>query len=291
MIRPLDKLYPRILLGLALSSAFAGMATCDTFTGPVSKYYLAGIDTIYVVQGSSVVETIPEVYGKGDYEGVIAVSQTIRTRASRFEFTPSSAGEYTLSGVPTGRSYPSPSVTSPLSWVRIYDGTTDGVNNYYLDHWYGGVYSTDYYWENPQLLFYDAASDRCHPCYGQTGIAYDPIRHSLWISELGDIEEYSLDGTLLAQFGTSDDVMGLGMDPADDTLWATSFWYPNVLRQYSLDPATFGALLQEGVPAGLPGGLYSAGEFQITPEPSSIMLLVSPLAISLALRILRFTKR
>lgn len=96
----------RILLGLALASSVAGAAWADAFTGPVSKYYLSGCDGICVVQGTSVVASFPMAYGKGTWEGVFAVSQTIRTRARYVDYqTDLGAGEYTLSGNPTGHGY------------------------------------------------------------------------------------------------------------------------------------------------------------------------------------------
>jgi hypothetical protein len=101
-------------------------------------------------------------YGKGSWEGVFAVSQTIRTRARYFyyPYTDLGAGEYTLSGNPTGHGYFTP--LEPPSAASVYDGTTDGTYNYFVDHnggmgdrpGDGGVYRTDYYWQDPEFLFF-----------------------------------------------------------------------------------------------------------------------------------------
>src|SRR5579862_3780284 len=146
----------RMLVALALSISLTAPVWADTFTGPVSKYYLDGGTTIYIVQGARVVETFPTVYGQGQAEGVLAVSETIRTRARDTEQVLLEAGEYTLSGVPTGHSYLTPLQSG--SGGSVYDGTSDGLNNYYVLHSglglpFGGVYGTDYYWQNPGELF------------------------------------------------------------------------------------------------------------------------------------------
>ncbi|MBI2681576.1 MAG: hypothetical protein HYX25_11300 [Candidatus Solibacter usitatus] len=247
----------------------------------MSKYYLDNGGGIYVVRGTSVVESFPTAYGGGYGEGVLAVSETIRTRA-RYTFSEDlQAGEYTLSGNPTGHSYFTPRI--PELFYSIYDGTSDGLNNYFVEHgqfFFSGVYRTDYYWQNPELLF------TAGPYL--TGIAYDPTNNSLWISSPGPwIQDYSMDGTLLAEFdsGNPSDFgyylgknTGLGLDPADHTLWITSD-LTSVLRQYSLDGATFGELLQIGRPDGLPPGAFDSGEFQEpVPEPATFLLLLAVIA-------------
>lgn len=267
------------LVGLLLAlSAFSSPARGDLFSGPVSRYYLDDGDTIYVVQGLSVVASFSTAYGRGDYEGALAVSDTIRTRAGDLRFgTGGQAGVYTLSGTPTGTAYQ----TAPTPDLVYYDGTSSGSVNYFVDHGQvnpanGGVYRAGYYWENPQLLFYPQGICNNPPsqpgCWGLWGIAYDPSDGSLWVSAGGStvIQEYSLSGTLLASFDTgplAGRSAALGVDPADHTLWTVSLG-TNELVQYSPDAATLGALLQSGAPAGLPAGWYS-GDFSQVPECSS----------------------
>ena len=291
----LAKAQSRIRLGLALASSLAGAAWAGTLTtGPLSPYYLdsSSSGTIYVVLGTSVVTSFPVAYGNANSEGALAVSNsTIYTRAA---FSAGFlAGEYTLSGSPTGQDY-----TTPYSGSgRYFDGTSDGSHNYFVDHGadspppHGGVYEADLDWQNPHLIFYPAAACDALPpgCHGPSGIAYDPTNNSLWVSAKpnGEIGDYSMDGTLLAEFNAPNPFPGtsgpgwnsaLGVDPADHTLWLTDG--TNTLRQYSLAPATFGLLLQSGVPNGLPFATYESGEFNVvTPEPATFVLLLSFVAV------------
>jgi hypothetical protein len=223
----------------------------------------------------TVVASFPMAYGQGDQEGALAVSKTIRTRASdlRLGFVSfgAGAGEYTLSGVPTGYGYETP----PTGNLRYYDGTSDGVFDYFVDHGQddpltGGVYRADYFWQDPQWLFYPQAvcnDDSPIGCHGLSGIAYDPKTKSLWISgkQKGVIGNYSLTGDFLASFDAFDPAgynAALAVDPDDHTLWMTTGG-SGLLRQYSLDPATFGQLLQSGTPAELLFGGFESAEFQI----------------------------
>ena len=306
----------RTLVGLALASSLIGPVWADTFTGPVGKYYLDNLSnsTIYVVQGTSVVESFPMAYSSAYGEGVLAVSETIRTRARYLAGGDLAAGEYTLLGNPTGHSYSTPLI--PYSAFSVYDGTSDGTYNYFVDHnggmgdqpGNGGVYRTDYYWQDPELLFYPRflCPEYQFGCQGVSGISYDPTNNSLWISSKPDtwIADYSLSGVLLAAFDTriwdyriyppgfAGYNAALALDPADHTLWLTSGG-TNLLRQYSLDRATFGDLLQMGTPSGLPGAssceycgpfvnapYYESGEFRdAAPEPATFVLLLPVIAV------------
>ncbi len=276
MVSTIKTAASRILLGLVFATLFTWAAWAAPFTGPRSKYYLASADSnmIYVVQGTTVVASFPKAYGGGELEGVLAVSETIRTRADELRdhrWDPAEAGEYTLAGEPTGYSY-----YTPFSGDgRYYDGTTDTLHNYFVDHGpgdplNGGVYRTDYFWQNPEWLFYPQKICSHNysgeqGCRGLSGIAYDPRNNSLWITGKGTslIGDYSLDGDLLVTFDTyygyND---AAAVDPVDHTLWVTTSG-TNLLRQYSLDRPTFGQLLQYGVPTGLPGGRLEGGEFRI----------------------------
>ena len=154
----------------------------------------------------------------------------------------------------------------------------------------GGVYRTDYHWQDPQFLFYPKllCPEVELGCQGESGIAYDPTNNSLWIRSKPNpwIADYSLDGVLLAAFDTGNRFpyvtllynAALGLDPFDHTLWL-SMGGTNLLAQYSLDGATFGDLLQIGTPSGLPfGGL--SGEFQEpVPEPATFALLLAVIAV------------
>ena len=220
----------------------------------------------------------------------MAVSDvSIRTRGSDLRFVRDlGAGEYTLNGVPTGVGYATPRTGN----LRYYDGTSSGASSLFVDHGQydpasGGVYIADYYWQNPQLLFYPAGICNNNPpsppgCAGLSGIAFDPINDSLWVSAKGStiVQEYSFGGTLLASFNAQDPFnpgynAALGVDPADHTLWTTTGG-SNFLRQYSLDPFTLGVQLQSGTPNGLPPGFYESADFQQqVPEPTSFLLVTT----------------
>jgi len=290
-----------VLLLLAAS----GTLSAASFTGPISPYYLAAGNTIYVVQGDHVAYQIPKAYGGGIWESVIAVSdydlggissEEIRTRAGDLRFdTDLGAGSYLRVQTPGGAVVlPTGGYFTPWSGSgRVYDGTTDGQVNYFVDHGASqsgaeaGVYVADYYWQDPRPLFVGLSP-------GLSGIAYDPYDNSLWLSwRPGGIAKYSLTGDYLAGFPTNiGAVTALGLDPKDHTLWmfASYFepWLPHdLLAQYSLSPGSFGQLLQMGLPAGLPECCYDAGEFAIPgpiPEPGTVILAMTGIAGLIAAR-------
>ena len=138
----------------------------------------------------------------------------------------------------------------------------------------GAVIQTDANWQNPAVLFSVAGS------FAYIGIAYDARNNSLWLSGYNatTIADYSLSGSLLSSFDTSQGAMrALGYDAADDTLWFSSFG-GNTLNQWS----TAGVLLQRGTPSGLPNIAFFAGDFATgstpAPEPASMLLLGAGLA-------------
>jgi hypothetical protein len=262
--------------------------------GPVSPYYLDDDRNIYVVQGTSVQYSFPLVYGAFGDERVLAVSKTVNTRP---EFTPGpgEGGQYTLTGTPTGVTEPYP-LPAGLGSEVSYDGTSDGSQNFYVEHFGSGsgfgltfsVYATDLTWQNPQFLFSlpPPVVDKYE------GIAYDRNNSSLWISGADTIWDYSLNGNLLSSFPsplytpTSPLSIAanaaLGYDPSDHTLWI-SYNGTNLLEQYS----TTGELLQYGTPTGLPNagfGAYESGDFSNVPEPSSVVLLATAAVALLRLR-------
>ncbi len=110
-----------------------------TFTGPISAYYLDNFSDhrIYVVQGTTVINSFDDAYGalvggSGTYqEAMIAVTDTVRTNAFPQDNGPGGiGGQYTLAGVPTLVQYGQP--TSPTITNTAYDATSDGTFNYYL---------------------------------------------------------------------------------------------------------------------------------------------------------------
>ena len=268
------------ILLVVLCAVLAGPGWAASFTGPLSSYYLIGDSTIYVIRGPSVVTSFHTAYGGGASEGVLAiVGNTVRTRASDLRsFPDAGAGEYMLNGLPTGNSWTTP----PTGNLRYYDGTSDGSFTWFVDHGQdspeqGGVWRADASWQNPMLLFSPQGICNNAPpgCHGLSGIAYDSLTKSLWVSARGDtrVQNYSLEGALLGEFDARSFGYNtaLAVDSADHTLWMTTGG-GNTLRQYSLDT---GLLLQEGVPAGLPDAsdVYQAAEFAV-PETSSLGLVL-----------------
>jgi hypothetical protein len=98
-----------VLLAFVL---FASPSSWAAFTGPTSPYYLDDYTNqeIYVVQGTSVVNSFPWAYGPGcsqSCEGNLAVTNVVSTNwfGSGINGPAGLAGQYTLSGTPTGTSW------------------------------------------------------------------------------------------------------------------------------------------------------------------------------------------
>lgn len=272
------------LVGVVVCGS-ASIATGAAFTGPTSPYYLDNYatSTVYIVQGTSVASSFPlSAYGANvnNSQLSLAVGSSVMTHGYYTGYGGAQAGEYTLAGTPTGTSYDSFPLTAGSSYEYSYDGTTDGVHNYYVQYSsqastgsvFENVVETDLDWQNPTVLFSVQSSP--NQCCEFLGISYDLLNNSLWVSGWvsNEIRDYSMGGALLSTFSTahsSNDA--LAYDPADNTLWI-SYAETSVLEQYS----TSGALLQSGTPAGLPSGSYLAGEFALgaaVPEPATLGLL------------------
>jgi PEP-CTERM motif len=282
---------------LAASSAWA-----VPFTGPTSPYYLDNYVThrIDVVQGTQLINSFPWAYGAPDCfnlcEGDLAVTTGfVNTNwAGRFNGGTATGGQYTLSGTPTGVTWPGTPPPPPETNNEIYDGTSDGIaHNYVVEHAASTapegltdptsgpgeretgpeyVVATDLNWQNPVRLFSVGMA------YGvNLGTAYDPTNNSIWVAGYanGLITDYSMDGTVLSSFNSGQPYQSaLAFDPADGTLWLSHLQTPT-LSQYSVA----GVLLQTGVPIGLDadGCCYIAGEFAQgptpVPEPSTLGLI------------------
>jgi hypothetical protein len=201
------------------------------FTGPTSPYYIDNFidQTIYVVQGTSVINSFPLAYSGCRYcEGSLAVTNVVSTNSFGNYWDSGTGGQYTLAGEPTGTSWPT---TPPLTGETqngFYDGTSDGTRNYTVENLNfpssaPKVIATDLNWQNPVALFSLPGAQE-----GYIGMAYDPQNNSLWISgyRTDVIADYSLNGTLLSSFstglGTDLEADALGFDPADSTLWFAS---------------------------------------------------------------------
>ena len=150
---------PAAILTAAAALSLAGAAQAQTFTGPKSPYYLAGDQyngNIYVVQGTSLTRTFPEVYNSGS-ESILAVTNVVTTNGfGYYSGETGTAGQYTLAGVSTGVSH---SYQAPPGeqWSLTFDGTSDGYYNYAVEtSAFNGtgvvahVIQYDRNWQNPK---------------------------------------------------------------------------------------------------------------------------------------------
>jgi hypothetical protein len=247
-----------VLVGLLVTAV--GQATADP--GPLSPYYVTdGFNTnrIYVLQGTSVVNSFAEAHGA---EYSIAVASDVRTIG--YPAVGSLGANYTLGGTYTGVDY-----AAPLAFT--YDGTTDGAHNYMIDYLSGDVYQTARDWSSPVKIFNTGFGGS-----NALGITYDPTNNSLWISQwLGtEVADFTLGGTLLSSFaGPGASMTSLGLDPADNTLWMGT-QLSGTYFQFSKG----GTLLQSVNYPSLVGLDILGGEFaeapqNPVPEPSSFVLL------------------
>lgn len=226
-----------------------------------------------MVQGTSVIRSFNTSYGSSSYaEANFAVSNVVTTNGVGSQYVLGTAGQYSLTGTPTGVSHTA-QATPGYTNEYTYDGTSDGTHSYTVQYAAsqggGAVIQTDANWQNPAVLFSVAGGGQ------YLGIAYDARNNALWFSGYGStiIADYSLSGTLLSSFNTSQFHMAaLGYDAADDTLWFSSN-QSSTLEQFS----TAGVLLQTGTPSGLPNGNFLAGDFA-APEPASMLVLGAGLA-------------
>jgi hypothetical protein len=250
--------------------------------GTTSPYYLDNAVTreIYVVQGMHVINSFPWAYSprciSNFCEGTLAVTNVVSTNAFASFYGSYTAGQYTLSGTPTGTNWSSTPPLSGEAYNWFLDGTSDGSHNYAVEYLNPNgtqnVITTDLNWQHPAMLF--TVSGAAPEDY--LGTTCDPNNNSIWISGWNTdvIADYSMTGTLLSSFATGLNVMGaLAFDPADGTLWF-NHERSNELFQYS----TSGALLQSGT-LGLPNiDAYFGGEFaepvpSDVPEPATLFLL------------------
>jgi hypothetical protein len=228
--------------------------------GPNRRLYATapGLDKIYVFGGNHIISSWAKLHPG---ESPIAVMDTVRTSNQGYQ-DPEGGGpggaEYTLSGTPTGATYP--------GYWEFYDGTTDGTYNYSVNY-NGNVYRFDRNWQNPEWIFGSS--------WGvyTTGITYDPLNNSLWISHYGgnEIENRSLTGAFLSSFNTSPPPSPWGyfsptflaMDYADGTLWTASR-FGNLLYQYDRNGNLLSTQKFTDPATGKPffGGSLFGGEFK-----------------------------
>jgi hypothetical protein len=209
----------------------------------------------YVYQGGTMVQ---QWHHLGLSEtGVAVVGNTVR----QVSYAYSGGTEYTLSGVPTGQTYPTVS--------EVYDGTSDGQYIYAWDWLDASLERYSLNWQFQQTLFSLSGASKDY-----MGVTYDYQTNSVWIapwgyshpSVRGRLYNYSLTGQLLGTLplvnpeGWGD---GLACDPADNTLWFFS-WADGRYEQYDKSGTYLGSV------SGM-SRIYGA-EFAV-PEPATLCLL------------------
>jgi len=123
-----------------------------------------------------------------------------------------SGSAYLSNGTPTG----GVNYAYPFSAGALYDGATNGVNNFAIDYITGNVYSFGVDWSNPR--------PPVHHCRKTIwGSTYDPVNQSLWIAGL----RYDRHSRLFSNGNLAflvhrqrQRLFGLAMDYSDNTLWA-----------------------------------------------------------------------
>jgi hypothetical protein len=281
--RRLAALWPKHATRVVLAVVAAGLfAASAAHAAPTSTLYITDesltpvsynefSNTLITIQGGTGAMSLTPMQGR---DAAIAVTTTIKTLVINTFVTPAVVGpgyQYTLNGTFTGTTYPVPSAVANAAF---WDGTSDGTNNYAVDDSQtGNVWKFDGNWANPTLLFNSFGS--------ATGIAYDAVNNSLWIStwQTGVMYDYSMTGTLLSQFApihandTNDGwyYTPIAFDPADGTLWAFN---GNNLEQYS----TTGNLLSTFDLGACDGdNIYGMDFAQTAPVPiPSALLLLGP---------------
>jgi hypothetical protein len=225
--------------------------------GPVGTLYLTSGDQgeIEVIQGNSVVNTFSAT---SHSEYVIAVQSKIVTTG------PDGGSQYTLSGTPIG--------ATPSLRLSVYDGTTNGVNNFVVSNFDGTVYQTSLNYLKAKALFNAGANS-------VLGITYDSANNSLWVSGFDNniISDYSLTGVLLASFAAPvSNIAGLAYDQTDGTLWfgtQQDFGSTRTLYQYS----TAGIQLSTAQYSSLAYRNFLGGEFAFSsavPESSTWAMMI-----------------
>jgi hypothetical protein len=248
-----------VVMLVACSSAYAGVPE------PYSNLYMVAYNgtggcgnIIAEVQNSRVLKTFVPVGGDCNIADALSVYDKIRTIGVRPGYT---GAEYSLFGVPTGRTFPYPHFVDNYS-----AGTTDGIYNYSGGYFDGVVYQFCMDWQNPTALFSTGLY--------LGGITYDPSNDTLWVADSRDlsggvVNNYTKQGTLLSSFNVavepSQQVMGLALDPATQTLWLSrlntsdAFNSIPVLEEYSKTGKLLGSLSLNA----LKGYIVSGMQFRV----------------------------
>ena len=168
----------------------SGLFSANFALGQTSPLYMVSWDTndVFVIQNGMIINQ----FTTSGSETGLAIQDTIKMvgRGPR-----QNGAEYALDGTPLGGGpYFNP------GFVDLYDGTTNGVNNWAIGH---NDFGTDFAvvvgdadWNNLQVAFV--------PTRRSSGITYDASTDTLWITNnvggFNGLQQYDLDGKLLADF-------------------------------------------------------------------------------------------
>lgn len=224
--------------------------------GLLQSYFLADGDSnvLVEIQGTSVVNE----YSTFSLGYPIAVRDSIWL-GHRDDV---GATEYDLSGNATG----STSVGGN-AFSQLLDGAS-GVGVNYGVECCGGINSVTIAnsdWSNQQILF--------NLSQGGSGISYDPISDSLFISTFGStVFNYDLSGNLINSFNLTGSLAALAYEGASDSFWAFDRISAGMVQ---FDRA--GNTLDSFVVSGLVNRNYWGGEIAFgsvdVPEPSTLAIL------------------
>lgn len=232
--------------GIAQSAFLILGLAALTATAQVSELYLNDWSTTatFVVQNGQVVRQFNRS-APSDGPGLV-VTDTIKMIGQDGGQV---GRQYGLDGTPMGGRYTNPSFTS------LYDGATDGNNNWSIAH---NDFDTNFAlvegdadWNNLQVLFV--------PARRSSGVTYDPTTDTFWVgNNVGStdrIQQYDRGGNLVSEFNVQiPGGYGIALDPADNTLWIPGSFGTNDLFQYDKR----GNLLQRITVPGLTNQILGA---------------------------------
>ncbi len=241
----------KLILGLSclLTSSIAN-------AGLIQSYFLTDGDSQVMVEikGTSVVNEYSTYF--------LGYPIAVRDSIWLGHRNDTGATEYDLSGNATGNTS-----TGGNAFTQLLDGAS-GVGVNYGIECCGQVNSvtianTD--WSNQRVLF--------DMDFGGSGISYDPISDSLFISAFGStIFNYDLSGNLLSSFSLAGSLAGLAYEGASD-----SFWAFDRLSASMVQFDRVGNTLDSFVVGGLTNRNYWGGEIAFSsvdvPEPSTLTIM------------------
>jgi hypothetical protein len=241
------------------------LATSLSFgqTGPSSPYYMAAGDTLWTATGLTSVSS-PTVSGN---EYNLAVLGDIRTTSQR---NSTDGNQYTLGMTPTGTTYAG-------TWTGLFDGTTDGVNNYTVNWDNGDVMAYDRNWQGGSTLFNVGGAAAVI-----LGITSDGAG-GLWVSDWNGsmVSHYTMGGTLLGSFDAGfNNITALAMDYTTGTLWMGSQTHQGQFDEFATD----GTHLQTVFYANMVNANTLGGEFNYRPVPEPASMAALGLGIVALLR-------